>query len=160
MRDAVLKRAATLVAVAAVFGALVWSLMPGPLRIDQGGAPSEPELQPTAAQPEPDRAVPPKPEGLRSPLTAEQLTERASHQLANNPAAALRDIAKADELSSSESDAQRELRRALEIQALVRLGKVGLARTLTDRFYRAFPNSEHAAELERLTGYHPRPTTP
>ena len=95
-----------------------------------------------------------------SPLDAEQLTERAKQQLALNPSAALEDIKRADELAGSATDAQSETRRVLEIHALVRLGKVGLARTLTDRFYRTFPNSDRAAELERLTGYHPRPRAP
>jgi hypothetical protein len=91
---------------------------------------------------------------------AAQLTERAKQQLALDPEAALADIAQADKLAASAPDALNETRRALEIHALVRLGKVGLARSLTDRFYRAFPNSDRAAELERLTGYHPRPTGP
>lgn len=112
-----------------------------------GGEPARPSApadtsQPAAATPE--------------PLSAEQLTRRAQQQLAHDPASALRDIEQADELAGS----QDETRRALEIHALVRLGKVGLARTLTDRFYRSFPNSDRAAELERLTGYHPRPHGP
>jgi hypothetical protein len=92
-----------------------------------------------------------------TPPTAAQLTERAKQQLALNPAAALEAIAQADELAGNQDAAHNETRRALEIHALVRVGKVGLARTLTDRFYRTFPNSARAAELERLTGYHPRP---
>jgi predicted lipid-binding transport protein (Tim44 family) len=96
-------------------------------------------------------------------LSAEQLTERAKAQLALSPAAALRDIARADALGdpgAPGTDTQTETRRVIEIHALVRLGKVGEARALTDRFYRAFPDSDRAAELERLTGYHPRPSGP
>lgn len=89
-------------------------------------------------------------------LDAAQLTERAKARLALDPASALHDIEQADALAGPEN----ETRRALEIHALVRLGQVGLARTLTDRFYRSFPDSERAAELERLTGYHPRPRGP
>jgi hypothetical protein len=53
-----------------------------------------------------------------------------------------------------------EARRKLEIEALVRLSRIGLAQSKADRFYRAFPNSAFIAEIERRTGYHPRPTGP
>ena len=53
-----------------------------------------------------------------------------------------------------------EDRRATEIVELVRQGKVGHARALADQFYRAYPRSTRAAEIERLTGYHPRPYGP
>jgi hypothetical protein len=98
----------------------------------------------------------PSKDAKSAPLTAEQLTERAKTQLALDPSAALSDIEQADKLAGP----QDETRRVLEIHALVRLGKVGMARSLTDRFYRNFPNSDRAIELERLTGYHPRPGHP
>jgi hypothetical protein len=47
-----------------------------------------------------------------------------------------------------------------EIEADVRLGRIGHARSLADRFYRAFPGSPAIAQIERLTGYHPRPYGP
>lgn len=53
-----------------------------------------------------------------------------------------------------------EDRRATEIVELVRQGKVGHARALADSFYRTYPRSPRAAEIERLTGYHPRPYGP
>jgi hypothetical protein len=90
-----------------------------------------------------------------SPNAAE-LTERAKNKLALDPDGALADIALADQLAGPVD----ETRRMLEIHALVRVGKVGHARTLTGQFYRTFPDSAHAGELERLTGYHPRPQGP
>ena len=53
-----------------------------------------------------------------------------------------------------------EDRRASEIVELVREGKVGHARALADQFYRAYPHSARVQEIERLTGYHPRPYGP
>jgi hypothetical protein len=53
-----------------------------------------------------------------------------------------------------------EARRKLEIEALVRLQRIGLAHAKADRFYRAFPDSPSIRDIERRTGYHPRPTGP
>jgi hypothetical protein len=53
-----------------------------------------------------------------------------------------------------------EARLAQEIEAHVRLGNIGHARSLADRFYRAFPGSAEIGRIERLTGYHPRPYGP
>jgi hypothetical protein len=53
--------------------------------------------------------------------------------------------------------ARHELRRVLEIEALVRSGQVGLSHGRASHFYRSFPDSRYAADVERLTGYHPRP---
>lgn len=50
-----------------------------------------------------------------------------------------------------------ELRRVLEIEALVRSGQIGLSHAKASRFYRAFPQSAYGRDVERLTGYHPRP---
>jgi hypothetical protein len=55
---------------------------------------------------------------------------------------------------------QEEMRRAQEIIDSVQRGQVGNARALADRFYRDFPNSPEIQNLERLTGYHPRPYGP
>ena len=159
MRNTLLKRTLPLGALAAVVAALVWSLMPASEPTHHEGAPLEPSLPPSAATSSaPSESAAPAPNAL--PPNAEQLTERAKQQLALNPTAALDDIAKADRLAGSATDVGAETRRVLEIHALVRLGKVGLARTLTDRFYRTFPSSDRAVELERLTGDHPRPGKP
>ncbi len=47
-----------------------------------------------------------------------------------------------------------------EIEDAVRVGRIGHARSLADRFYRAFPESPEIEHIERLTGYHPRPYQP
>jgi hypothetical protein len=123
-------------------------------------APVAPVTPPSAAASPPVEAAPqttlPLPAAAEPSLNAQQLTERAKAQLALDPAAALRDIEQADKLAGAAD----ETRRVVEIHAFVRLGKVGHARTLTDHFYRDFPDSAHAGELERLTGYHPRPQGP
>lgn len=152
MRDALLKASLGL-AVVAGLGIWLWPLDEPP------AAPVEAPPPPAATSPASKPAATPRP-AATTPINAEQLTERAKQQLALDPEAALADIARADELAVQAPDALNETRRVLEIHALVRLGKVGLARTLTDRFYRTFPNSDRADELERLTGYHPRPTGP
>jgi len=157
MRNTVLKT----LPLAAAVAALVWSLMPAsePAHHEAAPAPQQPQSPPGAAtSPAPSQSAPSAEHApTATPVDAEKLTERAKQQLAHDPAAALEDISKADQLAAG---TQSETRRVLEIHALVRLGKVGLARTLTDRFYRTFPNSDRAQELERLTGYHPRPTGP
>jgi hypothetical protein len=160
MRNTLLKRTLPLGALAAVVAALVWSVMPASEPAEHEGAALDPPPPPAAAtSPGPTESAPARETEPTTPLalSADQLTDRAKQQLPLNPAAALDDIAKADQL---DPDSQNETRRVLEIHALVRLGKVGLARTLTDRFYRTFPNSDRAVELERLTGYHPRPGKP
>jgi hypothetical protein len=59
------------------------------------------------------------------------------------------------------NDAKREeTRRAQEITDNVKQGKVGHARALADQFYRDYPSSPEIQNIERLTGYHPRPYGP
>jgi hypothetical protein len=55
---------------------------------------------------------------------------------------------------------QEETRRAQEVVENVRQGHVGNARALADKFYRDYPNSPEIQNIERLTGYHPRPYHP
>jgi hypothetical protein len=163
MRNTLLKKTLPMGALATVVAALVWALMPASEQPTEQAPSAQPQPLPAATSPASSQSAPtaePALQGTPFPLNAEQLTERAKQQLALNPSAALEDIAKADQLAGTSADAQNETRRVLEIHALVRLGKVGLARTLTDRFYRTFPNSDRAVELERLTGYHPRPASP
>jgi hypothetical protein len=157
-----------LISFALVIVVVVWTRQPAPA----GGGAAATANETTADAPSPPPAAEPSAalsrksapnaygpasgEPKAAPLTADQLTERAKSQLALDPAAALADIEQADKLAGP----QDETRRVLEVHALVRLGKVGMARSLTERFYRSFPNSDRAAELERLTGYHPRPGRP
>jgi hypothetical protein len=143
--------------VAAVGGIGLWLWPVG--EATQPSAAVELEAPPPTAATSPVVAAR-EPETPPSALDVTQLTERAKQQLALDPEAALQDIAQADKLTGPGADELNETRRVIEIHALVKLGKVGLARTLTDRFYRTYPNSDRAVELERLTGYHPRPTGP
>lgn len=158
-----------LISFALVIVIVVWTRQPAPAGGGSAATANEATVDapPTAAEPSAAlsrKSTPPtygpegsaKSEPKAAPLTADQLTERAKSQLALDPAAALADIEQADKLAGP----QDETRRVLEVHALVRLGKVGMARSLTERFYRNFPNSDRAAELERLTGYHPRPGRP
>ena len=63
--------------------------------------------------------------------------------------------------ASAESAAkQEESRRAQEIVDNVQQGHVGNARALADKFYREYPASPEVPNIERLTGYHPRPYRP
>jgi hypothetical protein len=109
----------------------------------------DPPMQPAAASIAGTTAAP-------APPSSTELTASAREKLDTDPAAALSDIERADQLDGGHD----ESRRALEIRAYVRLGQVGHARALTDQFYRAFPSSAEARSLERLTGYHPRPYGP
>jgi hypothetical protein len=158
MRNALLRAAPFVLAAASC---VLW-LWPVAKPAPPEAAALDPSPPSAAASPASNEATLSQPSTAPAPidLSAEQLTERAEQQLASNPGGALADITRADALDGPDAAARHEARRALHIQALVRVGQVGHARTLTDRFYRTFPNSSHAAELERLTGYHPRPTAP
>jgi hypothetical protein len=48
-------------------------------------------------------------------------------------------------------------RRLYEIKALVKLGRVGSARTKAERYLAAYPPGPMTDEVERLTGVHRRP---
>jgi hypothetical protein len=95
------------------------------------------------------------------PLDAERSSEQAlmaeaARVLTQTPQQTLTLIEAADRRFGSAVEA----RRKLEIEALVRLQRIGLAHAKADRFYRAFPDSPSIREIERRTGYHPRPTGP
>jgi hypothetical protein len=97
----------------------------------------------------------------RAPLDTERSSEdalmrEAERVLAQAPQQTLALIDAADRRFGSAVEA----RRKLEIEALVRLQRIGLAHSKADRFYRAFPDSPSIREIERRTGYHPRPTGP
>ena len=149
-----MRNALLIVAIALIAAAVFISGPSSPAR--------SPASPPTAAEmyapapPGSDARAPAPPPPPLAPASAAELTPRARRQLESDPAAALRDIEHADRLAGPKN----EQRRALEIHALVRLGRVGHARALTDQFYRAYPQSREIARLERLTGYHPRPYAP
>jgi hypothetical protein len=48
-------------------------------------------------------------------------------------------------------------RRLYEIKALVKLGRIGSARTKAERYLATYPSGPMADEVERLTGVHRRP---
>jgi hypothetical protein len=48
-------------------------------------------------------------------------------------------------------------RRLYEIKALVKLGRIGSARTKAERFLALYPPGPMTEDVERLTGVHPRP---
>lgn len=92
-----------------------------------------------------------------TPVEAEtQLMAKAQGALERSPAQALLWLEQADE----QFGRMHEQRRVLEIKALVRLQRIGLAHARAAQFYRHFPASDERATVERLTGYHPRPWGP
>jgi hypothetical protein len=95
------------------------------------------------------------PRALAVPVQASEpeLTTQARIVLSDDPEYALALLAQADQLFGSEH----EQRRMLEIHALVKLARIGAAHAKADAFYRRFPESPLQAQIERLTGYHPRP---
>jgi len=140
--------------LAALLG-LLW-LWPGPRPVPPPTAASAPAQEPSVAPPAPPvPSAQPGPQSASTPAppSAAELTARARLQLDRDPAAALSDLERADQLEG----AHHPERRALEIYAHTRLGKVGHARALADRFYRTFPGHPEGQRIERLTGYHPRP---
>ena len=95
---------------------------------------------------------------LASPAPGAQATDdvlmaRARAALHSDPARALDLVREADETFG----VHHEERRLIEIEALVGLERIGLSHAKAAAFYRAFPASALRAEVERLTGYHPRP---
>jgi hypothetical protein len=68
--------------------------------------------------------------------------------------------APAPRAETADAAKREETRRAQEITDNVKQGKVGHARALADQFYRDYPNSPEIQNIERLTGYHPRPYGP
>lgn len=152
MRNALLSAAAG----AVLLGLLVWwRPAQSPPSPPSAANPAPVSSPPPAAAAAPTLSPQPRAATAHAPDAAE-LTQRASERLNAEPAAALSDIEQADRLDSA-PDARR---RALEIFALVRVGRVGHARALADRFYRAFPGHPEIPQIERLTGYHPRPYGP
>jgi len=84
------------------------------------------------------------------------LMEAVARAVAREPARALQLIEVADRRFGSDH----EQRRRLEIEALVGLEQIGRSHAKAEHFYRQYPNSPAARDVERLTGYHPRPWGP
>lgn len=108
----------------------------GPTSLDHAPPPHQPpQAVPTAAAPSVSAMDP----------------ARLEHALDEDPQEVLRQIAKA--LPHNERDAQRL--RLLEVRALVRQGKLGLARTRAQDYFERWPGGPDVAALELLTGAHP-----
>lgn len=163
-RGLALRRGAGLLLAAAVAGGL-WSrcvarepravtapvATPQPEPADSARGAGAPNPAPSANDP-----TDPAPAPTSSGDSEQGLMEEARQRLESEPAASLALIERADARFGTGS----EPRRALEIDAHVRLGRIGRARSLADQFYRSFPGSSEIARIERLTGYHPRPYGP
>jgi hypothetical protein len=72
------------------------------------------------------------------------------------PAAALAEADEADQTFGESAYA--EERRALAIQALVDLGRMGEARSRAYKFVARYPNGPFTAHVQALTGVHPSPS--
>jgi hypothetical protein len=100
---------------------------------------------PTAERTAPDVADPtpqPAPDPLPPPTAA--TSAAAENSASERPSA----------LSVNDPESERAL--AAEVRSLVASGRIGKARALANRYYERFPRGPSAAELERLTGAHPR----
>jgi hypothetical protein len=81
--------------------------------------------------------------------------ERLRQEVRASPAAAL---AGADQAEARYGESPlAEERRALAIQALVGLGRIGEARSRAYQFLDRYPNGPFTAEIQSLTGVHPTP---
>jgi hypothetical protein len=83
------------------------------------------------------------------------LMETLRQEVKGSPSAALAD-AEAAEARYGESPFSEE-RRALVIQALVDLDRIGDARARAYQFLERYPNGSFAARVQGLTGVHPPP---
>jgi outer membrane protein assembly factor BamD (BamD/ComL family) len=73
-----------------------------------------------------------------------------------NPGQALALLAELDRRFPESAFA--EERASLVIDALVKLGDIGQARTRSEEFFARFPRGRFGLHVETLTGVHPRPT--
>jgi hypothetical protein len=94
----------------------------------------------------------------RAELDEPALMEKLRGDLQTNPASAL---ALADEGESRFADSpQAEERRALAIQALINLDRVGAARSRAYEFLAHYPDGPYSAHVAAMTGVHPTPAGP
>jgi hypothetical protein len=86
------------------------------------------------------------------------LMEKLRRDLQPNPASAL---ALADEGERRFADSPRaEERRALVIQALINLNRIGAARSRAYQFLAHYPNGPYSAHVAAMTGVHLTPAGP
>ena len=70
-------------------------------------------------------------------------------------------LARADEAEQRFGDSVfAEERRALAIQALIDVGRIGEARSRTYRFLDRYPNGPYSSHIAAMTGVHVTPTGP
>jgi hypothetical protein len=94
----------------------------------------------------------------RAELDEPALMEKLRSDLQPNPASAL---ALADQAEQRFADSPRaEERRALAIQALINLGRIGAARSRAYAFLARYPDGSYAANVAAMTGVHPTPAGP
>jgi hypothetical protein len=86
------------------------------------------------------------------------LMEKLRGDVKPNPASAL---ARADEGERRFADSpSAEERRALAIQALINLDRIGTARSRAYQFLSRYPDGPYSAHVAAMTGVHPTPTGP
>lgn len=115
--------------------------------------PSTPEPPPLAAPAEPPLAASPRPTPSSSLGTAPNV-ETLEAELAEDPDAVVRNLTRA--LPKGEREAQKL--KVLEVQALVKSGRLDAARRRARDYFERWPNGPDAATLEALTGVRPRVT--
>lgn len=94
-----------------------------------------------------------------TPETEAAAMARLRSLVGTDPERAVALAAELDGRSAPDSPHAEE-RSTLAIDALVKLGKIGKARSRAVEHYRRFPAGAHVEHIERLTGAHPRPATP
>jgi hypothetical protein len=98
------------------------------------------------------------PTAARSELDEPALMEKLRSDLRPNPASAL---ALADEGERRFADSPHaEERRALAIQALINLDRIGAARSRAYEFLAHYPDGPYSAHVQAMTGVHPTPVGP
>jgi hypothetical protein len=98
------------------------------------------------------------PTAARSELDEPALMEKLRSDLRPNPASAL---ALADEGERRFADSPHaEERRALAIQALINLDRIGAARSRAYEFLAHYPDGPYSAHVAAMTGVHPSPAGP
>jgi hypothetical protein len=155
-----------------LLGLLVGLLLRTPRRAPEGSAP-EPRAAPSSprsgdesgefeievADPS-EVGITPRP-AAQSPgsndafATEAELNQALAAAWATDPARALA-LSEEGEKRFGESSRAVE-RRLYEIKALVKLGRIGSARTRAERYLAAYPPGPMTNEVERLTGVHRRP---
>jgi hypothetical protein len=83
--------------------------------------------------------------------------ERLRREAKASPSTALADADTAEARDGASPFA--EERRALAIQALVDLNRIGEARSRAYQFFDRYPNGPFTAHIQALTGVHPSPTS-